>query len=132
MGHQGNFGAAALGIVAALAGGAASPAVAGPSFPSAVEQILMKQQTGRSASFPLDKKRELIFCVNQVLAQLPNGKKRFVTEAASYDEMEDRFGKVVMENRAEWKQRIAAELRQHRGLELTRRRRLLDCQAITL
>ena len=45
--------------------------------------------------------------MNQVLAGLPNGKKRFVIEAASYDEMEDRFGKVVMENRAEWKQRIA-------------------------
>ena len=33
--------------------------------------------------------------------------------------MEDRFGKVVMENRAEWKQRIAAELRQHRSLDVT-------------
>jgi hypothetical protein len=28
-------------------------------------------------------------------------------EAASFDELEDRFGKVVMENRAEWKQKIA-------------------------
>ena len=107
MGLKAIFGAAAFGIVAALAGGAASPAMAGPSFPSAVEQILMKQQTGQVSKLPLAKKRELVFCVNQVLAQLPNGKKRFVTEAASYDEMEDRFGKVVMENRAEWKQRIA-------------------------
>jgi hypothetical protein len=107
MGIRSILGAAAFGIVAALASGAVSPAAAGPSFPSAVEKILMNQQTGQVSKLPLAKKRELIVCVNQVLAQLPNGKKRFVTEAASYDEMEDHFGKVVLENRAEWKQRIA-------------------------
>jgi len=100
--------AAAFGVLAAVASGAASTATAGPTFPSAVEQILMNQQTGRVSKLPMDKKRELISCVNQVLSELPNGRKRFVTEAASYEEMEHRFGTVVMENRAEWKQRIAA------------------------
>jgi hypothetical protein len=107
MGIKSILGGVALGMVGALASGTVSPAAAGPSFPSAVEQILMNQQSGRVSKLPLAKKRELVSCVNQVLAQLPNGKKRFVVEAASYDEMENRFGKVVMENRAEWKQRIA-------------------------
>jgi hypothetical protein len=49
----------------------------------------------------------LISCVNQVLAELPNGKKKFVVAATTYEDMEHRFGSVVMENRAEWKQRIA-------------------------
>ena len=65
------------------------------------------EQDGPVSKLPDDKKHELITCVNEVLDGLPNGKKRFVIEAASYDEMENRFGKVVMENRAEWKQRIA-------------------------
>lgn len=94
-------------IVAALAAAIVSPSLAQPSFPAAVEKILLQQQQGPVSKLPADKKRELIGCVNDVLAALPNGKKRFVTEAASYDELENRFGKVVMENRAEWKQRIA-------------------------
>ena len=101
------LGAVALGILAAVVGGAPSPAAAGPSFPTAVQQVLMNQDKGPVSKLPADRKQELIACVNQVLAGLPKGKKRFVTEAASYDEMEDRFGQVVMENRAEWKQRIA-------------------------
>jgi hypothetical protein len=47
--------------------------------------------------------------VNTVLAKLPAGKKRYVADAASFDEMQDRFGEVVMENRAEWKQKIASK-----------------------
>ena len=101
------LGAAALGVLAAVVGGAISPAAAGPAFPTVVEQILMHQDQGPVSKLPADRKRELIVCVNQVLAEMPKGKQRFVAEAASYDEMEDRFGKVVMENRAEWKQRIA-------------------------
>ena len=85
----------------------ASNAMAGPDFPAAVEQVLQAQQDGPVSQLNDDKKRELIACVNNVLTELPDGKKRFVVEAASFDEMENRFGKVVMENRAEWKQRIA-------------------------
>jgi hypothetical protein len=85
----------------------AAPAVAGPDFPNAVAQVLQAQQEGPVSRLPAEKKQELIACVNGVLTELPNGKKRFVVEAASFDELEDRFGVVVMENRAEWKQRIA-------------------------
>lgn len=102
------FIAATLGTVITLTAGMFSPVIAAPSFPRAVEQVLLHQDQGPVSKLPADKKRELIACVNQVLTALPNGKKRFVTEAASYDELEDRFGKVVMENRAEWKQKIAA------------------------
>jgi hypothetical protein len=84
-----------------------SVAVAGPDFPSAVAQILMNQQDGPVSRLDEGRKQQLIACVNTVLAELPNGKKRFVLEAANFDELEDRFGVVVMENRAEWKQKIA-------------------------
>jgi hypothetical protein len=97
--------AAALTFVAAIT--TTTPAFAGASFPAVVEKVLMSQTDGPVSKLPADKKRELISCVNQVLAELPNGRKKFVAAAASYDEMEDRFGIVVMENRAEWKQRIA-------------------------
>ena len=99
--------AGALAILTAIATGAVSPASAGTSFPGVVEQILLSQQEGMVSLLDEARKRELIVCVNQVLADLPNGKKQFVIEAASFDELEDRFGKVVMENRAEWKQKIA-------------------------
>jgi len=102
------LGAALFGMSIFAASAALSPAAAGPSFPRAVEQVLMKQDKGPVSRLDAGKKRELITCVNQVLSGLPNGKKRFVTEAASFDELEHRFGKVVMENRAEWKQKIAA------------------------
>jgi hypothetical protein len=98
---------AAFGVLALAVAGTAAPASAGPSFPAAVEQILLNQDSGPVSRLSDAKKRELIACVNEVLAELPNGRKRFVTEATSYDELEDRFGTVVMENHAEWKQRIA-------------------------
>ena len=93
--------AAVLGVLAA-----ATPASA-QSFNSVVEKVLLSQQSGPVAKLPAARKQQLIACVSSVLADLPAGKKRFVAEAASFDEMQDRFGKVVMENRAEWKQKIA-------------------------
>ena len=85
---------------------AAAPANAG-SFGAVVEKVLMSQQSGPVAKMKADKKRQLVACVNNVLAALPAGKKRYVTEASTLDDMQDRFGEVVMENRAEWKQKIA-------------------------
>ena len=85
---------------------ASTPANAG-GFGAVVEKVLMSQQSGPVAKLDPDRKRELVACVNKVLAKLPAGKKRYVSEAASFDEMQQRFGKVVMENRAEWKQKIA-------------------------
>jgi hypothetical protein len=99
--------AGALAVLAAVTLGWTAPAEAGGSFASAVERILMNQKEGRVSTLPLEKKRALIVCVNQVLSEMPNGMKRFVLQAANYNEMEARFGKVVMENRAEWKQKIA-------------------------
>jgi hypothetical protein len=84
-----------------------TPAMAGASFPAVVEKVLMNQTNGPVSKLTPDKKRELISCVNQVLADLPNGRKKFIVQAVSYEDMEHRFGTVVMENRAEWKQRIA-------------------------
>jgi hypothetical protein len=86
---------------------AATPTFAGASFPAVVEKVLMNQTDGPVSKLPPAKKRELISCVNEVLAELPNGRKKFVIAATNYDDMEHRFGTVVMENRAEWKQRIA-------------------------
>ena len=97
--------AAALLVFAAAS--LVTPAVAQTDFPTAVAQVLQAQQDGPVGRLPAEKKEQLIACVNGVLTELPNGKKRYVIEAVSFDELEDRFGKVVMENRAEWKQRIA-------------------------
>ena len=85
----------------------ASSAMAGSNFTQIVEQVITSQQDGRVSKLDEGTKRELASCVNTVLAGLPAGKKRFITEGATFDEMQDRFGKVVMENRAEWKQKIA-------------------------
>jgi hypothetical protein len=97
---------AAAAVIVAGSVFATNPAAA-VTFPRAVEQILMAQTDGPLAKLDDSRKREMVACVNGVLAGLPKGKQRFVTEAASFDELEDRFGKVVMENRAEWKQKIA-------------------------
>lgn len=99
--------AGALVVVAAAAVGLAMPAQAGGSFPVVVEQILMGQTEGLVSTLPMDKKRKLVACVNNVLAGMPNGMKRYVLAATNYREREQRFGKVVMENHAEWKQAIA-------------------------
>ena len=100
--------AGALAILAAATGGSITPVEAGSSsFPSAVEQILLNQTEGHVSTLSSDKKRELVVCVNNVLSAMPNGMKRFVLEGSTYDDMESRFGKVVMDNRAEWKQKIA-------------------------
>jgi hypothetical protein len=97
---------AALAVLAATVMTGSSGALAG-DFPAVVAQVLMNQSDGPVAQLDTGKKQELIACVNTVLADLPNGKKRFVVEGASYDEQQDRFGEVVMANRAEWKQKIA-------------------------
>ncbi len=98
---------AAAFAVLAIVTASTVPAQAGGSFSAAVERILMSQKEGRVSTLSTDKKRALVACVNNVLTAMPNGKKRFVLAATSFDEMESRFGKVVMENRAEWKQKIA-------------------------
>ena len=54
-----------------------------------------------------DKRARMTDCVVATLAGLPNGQKRFVVEGANYEEQEHRFGQVVDEDRAKWRQKIA-------------------------
>lgn len=112
MAMKSKWSVAALALLAAATAGAGA-AAQGTSFPAAVEQVLRHQQDGPVSKLSDDKKTELIACVNQVLADLPEGKKRYVVEASGYDELEDRFGEVVMENHAQWKQKIAQSCSQY-------------------
>ncbi len=77
------------------------------SFNAAVEQVLLGQRSGPLVKLNAQNKRELIACVISTLSGVPAARKRYITEAADFAQMEDRFGEVVMENRAEWKQKIA-------------------------
>lgn len=76
-------------------------------FPAVVAEILHGQKTGRISEMGQEQKRAMIDCVNTVLAKLPNGKKRYVMQGANFEDREHRFGEVVQENHAEWKQKIA-------------------------
>lgn len=84
----------------------ATPADAA-SFPSVVRTILDSQTEGRIAQMGRDQRARMTDCVISTLSGLPNGKKRYIVEGASLDEQEDRFGEVVQEDRAKWKQKIA-------------------------
>jgi hypothetical protein len=99
---SGAFGAAT--ILAALWLPASAHAI---SFNAAVEQVLLAQRSGPLTKLNDDNKREMVACVVSALAGVPDGRKRYVTQGATPDEVQDRFGEVVMENRAEWKQYIA-------------------------
>ena len=76
-------------------------------FPAVVANILNSQTDSRISRMGPAQKQEMITCVNAVLTGLPNGRKRYVIEGASFDEQQDRFGEVVKANRAEWEQKIA-------------------------
>lgn len=76
-------------------------------FASVVTEILQAQTDGPLGRMSPQKKAAMIGCVNKTLADMPNGKKRYVLEGTDYEDREHRFGKVVLENRAEWKQKIA-------------------------
>ena len=82
-------------------------ASAAADFPSTVAEILNGQTDGPMSRMSPQKKNAMIQCVNGVLTGLPNGQKRYVLEGTDFQDREKRFGKVVLENRAEWKQKIA-------------------------
>ena len=84
----------------------ATPA-AGASFPTVVRNVLDAQTDGRLAKMGRDQRARMTDCVIATLAGLPGGKKRYITEGATLDEQQDRFGEVVQEDRAKWKQKIA-------------------------
>ncbi len=97
----------------AFAAASATSARALDGFPAAVDRILSSQTDGRISTLSPERKRRLIACVNDVLTGMPNGMQRFVLAAADFKEMEHRFGKILLENRAEWKQNIARNCAQH-------------------
>ncbi len=82
-------------------------AAAADDFPTVVTAILNGQTQGPISEMQGPHKEAMIDCVNTTLVELPNGRKRFILEGASYQEREQRFGTVLYENRAEWVQRIA-------------------------
>ena len=77
------------------------------SFPQVVRAVLDAQTDGRLAKMGRDQRARMTDCVIATLAGLPGGKKRYIVEGASLDEQQDRFGEVVQEDRAKWKQKIA-------------------------
>jgi hypothetical protein len=93
-------------LSAALAIAISTPTLAA-DFPTVVANILNNQTDNRISRMGSAQKQEMIACVNAVLTKLPNGRKRYVVEGATFDEQQDRFGEVVQANRAEWEQKIA-------------------------
>jgi hypothetical protein len=87
--------------------GGPAPALAADDFPSVVEEILDGQTDGPLAQMGPAKRRTMTECVIDALAPLARGKKRYVVEGADFEEREQRFGKVVYENHAEWQKKIA-------------------------
>jgi len=95
-------------VAGSIAAALAVPQVAAAAdFPSVVTQILMSQTSGAMSRMSDTKKRLMIACVIKSLQGVPNPRKQYVAEAANLDEQEDRFGEVVMADRAKWKQKIA-------------------------
>ena len=94
-------------VLAALAIGA-PPAASAASFPTVVRAVLDAQTDGRLAGMPAGQRGEMTDCVISTLAGLPGGKKKYIAEGGSLDEQTDRFGEVVQEDRAKWKQKIAS------------------------
>lgn len=82
-------------------------AAAAADFPSVVRKVLDSQTDGRLASMGAEQRARMTDCVVSTLSGLPGGRKRYVVEGASLDEQEHRFGEVVNEDRAKWKQAIA-------------------------
>ena len=80
----------------------------GPSFAadfnSVVETVLSKQP--QITDLPPDRQGEMVACVQDVLAEVPRPKREYVAQAKNYDEMENRFGEVVMADQAHFKQEI--------------------------
>ena len=102
-----SMGAKAL-AVAALVSVPASASYAA-DFETAVATVLMGQKDGRIAELDEAKKKQLIACVNKVLADVPGAQRDYLEAAEGFRETEDRFGEIVMANQAEYKQKITKE-----------------------
>jgi hypothetical protein len=94
-------------VLASLAIGSAPPAFAA-GFPTVVRAVLDGQTTGRLAQMDRDQRAQMTDCVIATLAGLPNGRKQYVVAGADFADQQHRFGEVVQEDRAKWKQKIAS------------------------
>jgi hypothetical protein len=73
-------------------------------FNSVVETVLSNQP--QITDLAPDRRSQMIACVKKVLVAVPRPTQQYVAEAPSYNEMENRFGEIVMADRAKFKQRI--------------------------
>lgn len=96
---------AALSVIALVF--VSTSASSAAEFASVVETVLLKQK--EIVDLDADRQREMISCVKQVLTEVPEAKQRYVAESANFDEMENRFGEVVLADRAEFKQKITKD-----------------------
>jgi hypothetical protein len=83
-----------------------TPAVAA-DFSTVVRAILDHQTDGPLAEMGADKRAKMTDCVIETLAALPSGLKKKIVEGKDLEEQEHRFGQVVDENHAKWRQTIA-------------------------
>ena len=84
-----------------------APTAAAEDFSTVVSEILRNRTDGPISEMGDEKKAAMIACVSGVLVDLPSGKKQYVLEGATLDERQDRFGRVLYENHAEWQKKIA-------------------------
>jgi hypothetical protein len=85
----------------------ASAGTVAEDFPPVLTTILLRQTTGPLSQMGDAKKMLMVACINDVLAGLPKGKKRYILEGIEIAEQERRLGRIIYENRAEWLQKIA-------------------------
>lgn len=93
---------AAVAIVVASASGSYAA-----SFNSAVETVLMQQK--RIKELDAERQGQMIACVKQTLKVVPEDRQSYVAAATDFDEMEERFGEVVLANQAEFEKLITRE-----------------------
>ena len=100
-------GAKALAVIALVSVPVSAASAA--EFSTAVATVLMGQKDGPVAKLDEAKKKQLIACVVEALADVPGSVRQYVEEAEGFEETEDRFGEMVMANQAEYKQKITRE-----------------------
>jgi hypothetical protein len=77
------------------------------NFNQVVETVLSRQP--RITELSPDRRRAMVACVKQVLKAVPPAQQRYVEASANYDEMQDRFGEIVLADRAKFKQKITQQ-----------------------
>jgi hypothetical protein len=79
-------------------------------FRAAVQHLLMNLKEGPVGQMTTAERKELVSCVNEVFAGIPQQKKRYVVEARSdLAELRRRFDEIGNENRAELKQQVTRD-----------------------